>query len=313
MSYSPQHLDRLRLRHLRLLELIEREGSLRAVGGILNLTQPAVSQMVKDLEQAFGVTLVDRSPRGVALSAAGMQALQRARSGLATFDHLATELQAHLQPALRVGINPAVMFQLVPAAIAKLEADGTRPRFKVHAGLVNEMLAELWAGNLDCYVGRIDWDRLPPSMSGALRYEPLVVTDLILACSARHPLAGRNGISVQELLAWPWALPLRDSNNRTAFETAFRNHGLAGPSPAVEVAADPNALMLLARQVDYLVCIPRLALDIRTETEALCALDVPDFHLPPIQIGFVTLVEHESMTAVKAFKQALVEVARNGP
>ncbi len=92
MAHSPHDLDRLRLRHLRLRELIDRHRTLRAVGGVLKLTQPENSQMVKDLEHAFGVRLVERSARGVTLTPVGELALQRTRSGLAAFDHLGKEV-----------------------------------------------------------------------------------------------------------------------------------------------------------------------------------------------------------------------------
>lgn len=313
MPSSPLHLDRLRLRHLRLLELIHTHRSLRAVGAVLKLTQPAVSQMVKDLEYALGTVLFERSARGVTLTPAGELALQRARSGLAAFDHLAQELHAELPPVVRVGTNPAVMFQLLPAAIARLEAGGARLRLSVRAGMVNDMLEALWSGSLDCYVGRVDWDRLPGNMVDVLRLAPLTVTDLVLACSVTHPLADRTDLSVGDLLDWSWALPSAGSNNRVVFEAAFRNLGLAGPVPVVEVESDPNALMLLARQVGLLVCIPRLALEADGAKDALRVLDLPDLRLPPIQVGFVTSAHNEMMMPVQTFRQALVEVAAERP
>lgn len=313
MASSPLHLDRLRLRHLRLLGLIDRHRSLRAVAGIFNLTQPAVSQMVKDLEHAFGAQLVERSARGVTLTPLGELALQRTRSGLAAFDHLAGELHADEPPVVRVGINPAVMFKLLPAAIGRLEDEGARLRFEVHAGVVNEMLDRVWAGNLDCYVGRVDWDRLPPSMSKVLRYDPLIVTDLVLACAATHPLARRTDLSPRDLQDWPWALPPAGSNNRVAFETAFRDLGLAGPTPVVEIAANPNGLILLAKQARFLVCVPRLALEAEAAADALCTLDLPDLQLQPIQIGCVTLAQNESIVPLQTLRRALAAVAHCPP
>ncbi|MGX1306358.1 DNA-binding transcriptional LysR family regulator [Amorphus suaedae] len=313
MSSSPQHLDRLRLRHLRLLELVDAHRSLRAVGGVLKLTQPAVSQMVKDLEYALGVVLFERSARGVTLTPAGELALQRARAGLAAFDHLAEELHADLPPVVRVGTNPAVMFQLLPSAIARLEAGGAPLRLSVRAGMVNDMLDALWSGSLDCYVGRVDWDRLPGNMIEVLRLAPLAVTDLVVACSLTHPLADRTDLSAADLLAWSWALPSAGSNNRVIFEAAFRNLGLAGPVPVVEVESDPNALVLLARQVGLLVCIPRLAMEAEGAREALRVLDLPDLRLPPIQVGFVTSVQNEMMVPVQTFRQALIEAAAERP
>lgn len=309
MTFSPQHIDRLRLRHLRLLELIDQYGSLRAVGGILNLTQPAVSQMVKDLEFAFGVQLVMRSVRGVSLSEAGQLALQRARSGLATFDHLASELQAELPMTLRVGANPALTFQLIPDALERLQDEGNPVRFRFHTGTVGDMMHALWEGELDCYVGRVDWDLLPQRMVSVLQHVPLTRTDLVLACAASHPLAQSKGLSVHDLVKWPWVLPGEDSNNRVALEAGLRNHGLAAPAPLAEIDADPNALMILARQLNVLTCVPYMALRPHIESGDMRLLSVPDMVLPPIQIGFVTLAEYEGMSSLRALMGALVAVA----
>lgn len=309
MAYSSQRLDGLRLRHLRLLELVNEHQSLRAVGTILNRTQPAVSQMVKDLEYALGVTLVDRSVRGVALNAAGQLALQRARSGLASFDHLVAELGANQSPILRVGTNPALIFRMLPATMSLLETEKARMRFKLRTGIVGDMLQSLWDGELDCYVGRIDWDQIPQKMIPVLRHDPLVRTDLVLACSIRHPLAGRKDIAISELADWAWVLPPEDSNNRIALEAEFRNHGVAGPTPMMEIAADPGALMILAREMDVLTCVPRFVLDTYIAAGELCALDLPSLTLPPIQIGFVTLAEHENMTALQLLRHALRQAA----
>jgi DNA-binding transcriptional LysR family regulator len=312
MVYSPQHLDRLRLRHLRLLELIDRHRSLRAVGKVLNLTQPAVSQMVKDLEYAFGVMLVERSVRGVTLSAAGRQALQRIRSGLATFDHLASELQADLPLTVRIGTNPALMFQLMPDTLRRLASEQGRMRFTLRTGMVGDMLQALWDGDLDCYVGRVDWDQMPPRMAAVLHHDPLTQTELVLACSTAHPLARGSDLSVRDLADWPWALPPADSNNRIELEAGLRNHGLPAPMSAVEIAADPNALVNLAKQLELLVCVPRVALDAHVEAGALCVLDLPDFQFAPIQIGFVTLAENEDMEPLQVLRRALVDAAREG-
>jgi len=312
MSFSPQHIDRLRLRHLRLLDLIDQHGSLRAVGTILNLTQPAVSQMVKDLEYAFGVTLIDRSVRGVTLSAAGLIALQRARSGLASFDHLAAELQTDQTLMLRIGTNSAMLFQILPDALRRLDAGQSGIRFKIHTGVVAEMMHALLEGELDCYFGRVDWDQVSPDMAAVLHHVPLAHTDLVLACSTAHPLAGRRNLTPGDLADWPWALPPADSNNRIALESGLRNHGLAGPLPAVEVVADPNALIVLAQQLNLLTCVPRLALDTHMAAADLCVLDLPDLRLPPIQISFITLAAHADMVPLQNLRQAVIAATRVG-
>ena len=68
-------LEQIRLRDLILLEHIQTLGTLRQAALALHVTQPAVTQMLKGLELAFGVALVERGRRGVSLNAAGQAAL----------------------------------------------------------------------------------------------------------------------------------------------------------------------------------------------------------------------------------------------
>ncbi|PWW01482.1 DNA-binding transcriptional LysR family regulator [Hoeflea marina] len=267
--------------------------------------------MVKDLEYAFGVPLVERSVRGVELSPAGRLALQRARSGLASFDHLITELAAEQSPILRVGTNPAVIFKMLPDAMRRLEAADERIRLRLRTGIVTEMLQSLWDGDLDCYVGRVDWDQMPQNMASLLRQDPLIRTDLVLACSVNHPLARRSDIAISELAEWQWVMPPAGSNNRIALETELRNHGVAAPVPMLEISADLAGMMILARELNVLTCVPRFILDTHIAAGELCQLDIPALRLPPIQISFVTLAEHENMAALQSFRRVLRATAEH--
>ncbi|EEB84808.1 LysR substrate-binding domain-containing protein [Roseobacter sp. GAI101] len=309
MPHSAQHLDRLRLRHLRLLELIQHQGSLRSVAEQLGLTQPAVSQMVKDLEFAFGVTLVSRSVRGVELTKMGALALQRARSGLAAFHTLAAELDEGLAPVVRVGTNPAMLFNVIPSALQIAANDGTDVRYAVRSGLAKDMTRDLWDGKINCYVGRIDWEVVPPEMKNSLRHVHLFKTDLVVVCSIDHPLAKRAKPTPEDLQNATWALPPEDSKNRAGLTAAFRNNGLSEPRIAVEVAADPNGLVGIAREMPVLAVLPRLVLTSPAVKQQIVTLDTGFLRLPPIEIGFLTLIEHEHVVGLQAFRSALVSVS----
>ena len=77
------HLRRLRIQHLRFLALLAQLGSLTACAKALHLSQPAVSNLLKDLEAAFGATLVERDARGGRLTPAGARVLTRVTHSLA--------------------------------------------------------------------------------------------------------------------------------------------------------------------------------------------------------------------------------------
>ena len=307
MPHSPHHLDRLRLRHLRLLELIETHRSLRAVADQLGLTQPAVSQMVKDLEFAFGATLVERSVRGVELTGVGRLALQRSRSGLAAFHTLAAELDEGLPPVLQVGTNPAMMFHLIPAALKVARREEAPIRYALRTVLALDMARALWNGEINCYVGRIDWEVVPSDMKNSLRHTHLYETELVVVCSREHPLASRGRVMPADLEAATWALPPEDSKNRVGLASAYRNLGLGEPRIAVEVAADPNGLMNIVREMPMLAVVPRMVLDTASAGDQLVMLESDDLRLPPVEVGFLTLVEHENLSGLQSFRAALVE------
>src|ERR1700755_3243346 len=76
---------RLRFRDLQVFFLVVQCGSMAKAANELGITQPAVSEVVAGLEQAFGVRLFDRSPQGVEPTVFGLALLKR---GVAALDEL---------------------------------------------------------------------------------------------------------------------------------------------------------------------------------------------------------------------------------
>jgi DNA-binding transcriptional LysR family regulator len=172
------------------------------------------------------------------------------------------------------------------------------------------MMSRLLDGDLDCYVGRVDWATMPAEVADLLRYEPLTETDLVVACSVDHPLAHRAEVSAAELTQWSWALPSSDTNNRGTIETAFRNCGVPAPLPVVEVSADPTSQLILAQEIELLICVPRVALESRIAGGGIVPLTTPDLFLPPIRICVVTLKHIDDLPALRLLRDALLAVCR---
>ncbi|MCJ8517933.1 putative choline sulfate-utilization transcription factor [Pseudorhizobium tarimense] len=88
---------------LRLFVEIAREGSLSAAARLQGLSQPAVSYQIRQLEEAFGVSLLHRKHRGVGLTDEGKRLLDIASRAVADIDALAEDLRAEVKrPALRL-------------------------------------------------------------------------------------------------------------------------------------------------------------------------------------------------------------------
>ena len=82
---------RLKTRQLLLLVAMEEEGNIHRAAQMLNMTQPAASKLLKDLEDMLGVQLFDRLPRGMRPTWYGETMIRHARMALASLSQAAWE------------------------------------------------------------------------------------------------------------------------------------------------------------------------------------------------------------------------------
>jgi DNA-binding transcriptional LysR family regulator len=297
-------IDRLRLRHLRLLSLIEQHRSLREVAAVLHLTQPAVSQILKDLELSLGSTLVERSASGVKLSSSGRLALQRASAGLAVFEELARELKLDL-PTLRLGANPALLHSFIPAVLRQMDFDISSLNMRIKTGTASVMMSALCEGDIDAYIGVVDWQHMNGTQWDRLTHVPLRLTPLSIVCSAQHPLAKRTDLQAEDLLDCTWVLNPEGSFTRTRLEEAFLNVGSAAPRAKMELHADPSATLSMIAGTRMLACVPRAVLQSYNLSQTWCELHVEDIAIQAFATNLVYFQELSTLQPLLALQEAL--------
>ena len=153
----------MRLQQLQLLLTLARTGSMRASAEAMNVTQPALTKALKQLEEEFGATLVLRSPKGVRLAPAGemlaaraatvVREIERAREEMAALTH-----QTHT--TLSVGVSPAAALVLAPNTIAAFQSRWPQVRIHLVDALYPKMLEQLRSGELDLALGPLPAQRL---------------------------------------------------------------------------------------------------------------------------------------------------------
>src|SRR5258708_25185724 len=117
MDPSERVAQRLKLRTLHVLDAVVRSGSMAKAASLLNVTQPAVSKAIGELERALGVRLLDRNPQGVQATIYGHALLKR---GTAIFDELkqgVKEIRFLADPTageVRIGCGEAFGAGLLP-------------------------------------------------------------------------------------------------------------------------------------------------------------------------------------------------------
>jgi LysR family transcriptional regulator of abg operon len=215
MSAPPSQVDhlvaRLRFRHLRLITELQRDGSLRAVAQTLNLTQPAVSKALGEIESAFGFALFTRTARGVTPTAQGTIAIRGAALLLQELAHLRGEAEAGERAAaiIRIGAPPFVAQGYLPKVLARLTQ--RNPPVRVH------LLEE----------------RVPMLMQALLNGE---VDALVTSHPMQMPDAGPA----------PWAMPARTSMARRLIEESFMKAGAVAPQPVIESTSPGTNVQLVA-------------------------------------------------------------------
>lgn len=120
---------------------------------IANVTQPALSMQIKDLEATLGVKLVERLPREVRLTPAGRAVLERAERIISEAMELeSTARREDLGAALNVGMIPTVAPYLLAGTLARLRAADITRDLRLREAQTADLLTSLREGRLDAVV-----------------------------------------------------------------------------------------------------------------------------------------------------------------
>lgn len=148
---------RLRLRHLRCFLETARLGSLSAAATAMNVTQPAASKTLRELEEILGKPLFDRTRRRLTLNSAGRVFQTHAGAAMVALER--AEALVRDAPAqtvrLSVGVLPTAATALMPRAALAFRAAHPACLLRVSTGPNWLLMSQLREGSLDLVVGRM--------------------------------------------------------------------------------------------------------------------------------------------------------------
>jgi molybdate transport repressor ModE-like protein len=298
--------DRLRLRHLRLLRLVDGGGSLGKAARALGVSQPAATLLLREMESVFGTRLVERDARGARLTDAGRQALDRLTVALSSIERAIGAARAPAaEPPLRLGCIQVAGVAALPAALRRLEKAGTQPRLRIREGRARDLLAALCAGELDGVIGWIDESVTAALPVGELRIEPLGYGRMQVVAARLHPLAKSRAVPVADLARWSWIVPPPGSRTHAAYLRLFLNAGIEAPPVAVECPA-LHTMLHVVSATRLLAVAPNTAVRRYARLGMVKALQGPMLDLGPNPVSIVTRGDSDSVPAVQALRQALL-------
>ena len=115
---------RIKFRHIQCFVEIAQERSLKLAADKLNLTQPAISKTLKELEDIIGASLMTRNRAGIALTKQGKVFLHFAQISLASLQQGLDGVEKegeHARATLKVGVLPSVAASFMPPVIKDLD------------------------------------------------------------------------------------------------------------------------------------------------------------------------------------------------
>ena len=224
----------LKPRHLQLIASLDDMRNIARVAGSLNVTQPAVSKALAEIERGLQVKLFERSSRGVAPTAFGECMVRHARNVLADLDNARDELRALMAGSagkVAVGVLPAAGPVLLPKSVAELKRRSPLTTVVIREGTADTLLADLRSGVVELVVGTLPSARL---LSGIAQSILCKEQPIVLVCGAHHPLVKRRRVRWRDLVGYPWILPPSGTAMREPLEQTFAEHELPLPADRVE-------------------------------------------------------------------------------
>ena len=301
---------RLRLRHFELLAQLADTGTVRGAAERLNLSQPAISKMLVEIEDAFGARLFERSRQGVKANPFGVAAVHHARIILGELSRATDEIDAMRTGAsamLRVGTLSVTA--AVPAAIVDLHARMPGAAVQIREGRVQALMQRLLEGELDCVFGAITPEALATGSLQSVQSEVLLEDQLCVLASTANRQVRRRRMRWVDLRASRWVAPPRETLVRQAFMTAFLNQGLDPPVPVIEAMSSVTVGTVL-RMDPSLLCAVRgeHARDEIARGGVRRVAVSPVIPLPPLCL-FTRRGELEHPLVVREFARALRRTA----
>ena len=275
-------------KYLALIKTVE-YGSFTKAAAILNYSQSGISRMINDLEQEWGVALLERSRSGVRLTSDGMKLLPYAQKVCQDYDKLQAQVDeiSGLEAGLiRIGTFSSVATHWLPKIIKKFQADYPHIDYELLLGDYTEIETWIAEGRVDC--GFLKLPTRPEFATIFLEQDPLLVV-----LPQKHPLAKLPKVPVQELLNYPFML--LDKGEQSEVGELLEQCGIR---PQVHFTTwDDYAIMSMVESGLGIAILPRLILRRVPYKLVLKELEIPAFR----KIGLALREKKTASQAVKRF------------
>jgi LysR family hydrogen peroxide-inducible transcriptional activator len=187
--------ERPSIRQLEYAVAVADQKSFRRAAATCNVTQPALSTQIAQLERDLGVQLFERDRRRVLITPVGEEVVARARAALGAIDALVDGVGSAREPlsgGLRLGVIPTIAPYVLPRVLPAVRSKHPRLKLALREDQTARILADLDAGRLDACL-------LATPVPGDNATHELYREDFLLCAPLGHPLLGKKRLREDDL------------------------------------------------------------------------------------------------------------------
>ena len=294
--------------HLFRLKTIIEEGSLRRAAEKLNVTQPALSRSIAQLEKLFGRQLLERTARGVQPTLFGRRVLAASLRLMRQWELTEQELlQDDIAGDLRllIGAGPVWRAVILPEVMIGMQKSFPKLTVEILRAHPEKSFEDLSVGRLDVVLAGMEANA---SRARLVQKRIASVSNHIVAREG-HPIFGRAGpgkrIRTEYLLDYPWLVYLEYSAYREF--TMHVLHERIGQDPEIRVICDSlNTTIGTLQRSDFLAYLPE---PITYAASAPRLLPVPvDINKRTVDVGMTVREEMADWEPIKALEAICAEI-----
>lgn len=298
--------SRVKFRHLHTFVEVARQKSVVRAAEILNVSQPAVTKTIRELEDALGVSVFEREGRGIRITRYGEVFLRHAGAALTALrqgiDSVSQEL-FDSAPPVRIGALPTVSTRVMPRAMALFLAEKTGSRVKIVTGDNAVLMEQLRVGDLDLVVGRL---ASPEKMTG-LSFEHLYSEQVVFTVRSGHPLLNNRRSVFEGLSEYPVLMPSRGSIIRPTVEQFLIANGVASLPTQIETVSDAfGRAFVKSSDAVWIISAGVVAAEIADGSLAALPIDTAETRGP---VGLTMRVDAEASTPLAILIQTIRQSA----
>lgn len=288
------------LHQLHILEAIARHGSFTRAAEELNLTQPTVSQQVKQLTKAMGMPMFDQIGKRLYLTDAGkavLEASQDIADRMARLEMQVSDMKGLEQGRLRLATTTTAKY-FVPRLLGPFHQQ--HPGITLSLEITNqEQVLDRLANNQDdlYFTGR-------PPRDLDIELRPILPNPLVVVANRHHPLADEKSIPLKKLSGLPMILREAGSGTRALVEQFFGDNRI-DLNPIIELTSNEAIKQAIVGGLGISV-LSQHSLALENHDSPLTILDVEGF--PIQQYWYVVYPSGKQLSiAAQAFMDFLVD------